>query len=226
MCYSVHMCFSPTASFSASIVLGAVGTLSVAKNRHTKALPLAAIPIIFAIQQAIEGFLWLNIRGSGQWTLLFTHLFLFFALFWWPIFAPIAVYLVEPNVWRRHILKFICLAGILLGCYLYATFLIHPAPATVVQYCIYYPYTIPYYWVVAVVYLLVIVGAGLLSSYRVIQITSFVMGVLAFISWRIYLINFTSVWCFFAAIASVMLYYFQSTMVARKKVPALKKLKI
>ena len=76
------MCFSPAASFTAAALLSVAGSAAVIKNyKVKKALPIAIIPLIFAIQQAIEGMLWLNIQGSGGYTLLFTYLFLFFALF-------------------------------------------------------------------------------------------------------------------------------------------------
>ena len=60
------MCFSATASFSAAAVLLGIGTLtlrSALASRHAyrrRELPFAAIPLLFAIQQLIEGVIWLT----------------------------------------------------------------------------------------------------------------------------------------------------------------------
>jgi hypothetical protein len=55
------MCFSATASFIAFGVTGAIGLASVSRIRSSNELPLAAIPLVFASQQGIEGLLWLTL---------------------------------------------------------------------------------------------------------------------------------------------------------------------
>lgn len=203
------MCFSPTASFTASAVLGAIGVAGIAKTRASKALPLAVVPLIFAVQQAIEGGLWLSIQGQAASVLMFTTLFLFFALFWWPAFAPFTAYFAETVRWRRIIIGLFTAIGFGLGAYLYINFLLHPEPATILNHCVYYRYSVPNSSWAITLYMLVTIGAGLLSSKKSLQIFWLVAGALAFLSWRIYLENFTSVWCFFAAIVSVLLYHFE-----------------
>jgi len=49
------MCFSATASFSAGAILLGLGTLTLKSARRPRELVLAAIPLLFAIQQLIEG---------------------------------------------------------------------------------------------------------------------------------------------------------------------------
>jgi hypothetical protein len=59
------MCFSATASFTAGAVLLGVGALtlrSALTSRQRHVLPFAAIPLLFAIQQLIEGVIWLTFR--------------------------------------------------------------------------------------------------------------------------------------------------------------------
>ncbi len=213
------MCFSATASFTASALLGAVGVASVIKTYKMKvprSLPIAAMPLIFSIQQAIEGGLWLTIQGNGSYTGILTSLFLFFALFWWPLFVPLSLYLIEPVQWRRRIMSALSAVGFVLGSYLFVGYLMHPTSATIVNHCIYYDYSVPYSAVGVTLYLLVTVGAGLLSSKRIIRVLYSLITILAFIAWQVYLINFTSVWCFFAAIVSVIIYYFVSTSSSKK----------
>lgn len=57
------MCFSATASFSAGALLLGIGALtlkSALATRQRRALPFAAIPTLFAMQQLIEGVIWLT----------------------------------------------------------------------------------------------------------------------------------------------------------------------
>jgi hypothetical protein len=60
------MCFSATASFSAAVVIGSVGivTLRAAAVKHDyRILALAALPLLFALQQVVEGLLWLDLAA-------------------------------------------------------------------------------------------------------------------------------------------------------------------
>ena len=57
------MCFSATANFVGSGVLGAVGVVTLTKVKHRRELLFAALPTLFAIHQFIEGFVWLGLDG-------------------------------------------------------------------------------------------------------------------------------------------------------------------
>ena len=60
------MCFSPTASFSASAALAVIGILTLKKTSAPHQFLFAYIPLIFASQQFIEGFLWLLLSKNGS----------------------------------------------------------------------------------------------------------------------------------------------------------------
>ena len=59
------MCFSATASFSAGAVLLGIGALTVKSSHRRREMPLAAIPLLFAIQQLTEGVIWLTFRHEA-----------------------------------------------------------------------------------------------------------------------------------------------------------------
>jgi hypothetical protein len=92
------MCFSAPASFLASVVLCTAGVATCRLARNQRQLLLAAIPLLFGIQQAAEGFVWLSFSYSAFESLrmLASYVFLFFAFVVWPIWAPVAVYFYEP----------------------------------------------------------------------------------------------------------------------------------
>lgn len=202
------MCFSAGASFAASASLTVIGVATIIKTRKTKDLPLAFIPLIFAIQQAIEGFLWLSLgRGGDGATLPLTYAFLFFAFLWWPIYSPLAAFFVEPHRSRQRIILFFVLLGTLVGFTLYAGFITHPIPAQIASRCIRYPIEIPYGTFLTYLYVLAAIGSGLFSSRPIIKLFSLLSGTFALISWLVYTMHFTSVWCFFAAVLSLFLFF-------------------
>lgn len=81
------MCFSAAASFGASATLTGVGVLAARQVTAPNQRAFAAIPVIFAIQQFVEGFVWLSLTQESwaEWTRLSTFSFLFFAEVLWPM---------------------------------------------------------------------------------------------------------------------------------------------
>lgn len=74
------MCFSATASFSAGVILLGAGVLAVRAARSPRELPLAAIPLLFSIQQLIEGVVWLTFRYEAPLlNAVMTHVYSFFS---------------------------------------------------------------------------------------------------------------------------------------------------
>lgn len=116
------MCFSATASFTASAVLGFVGAATLIKTQNKKAWLLAAVPMLFSLQQFVEGLLWLSLKNHSEYTLPLTYIFLFFALLLWPIYVPIMALVMEPKKIRRRILFGFCIIGAIIGILFYASF--------------------------------------------------------------------------------------------------------
>src|SRR5271156_4872473 len=100
------MCFSATASFAASATLTVLGLYACSRVKHRAMLILAASPLMFAIQQASEGFLWLALSNPAwqQLQIPATYFFLFCALVWWPFWVPLSLALLEPHILQKKIL--------------------------------------------------------------------------------------------------------------------------
>ena len=58
------MCFSATANFVGSGVLGTIGVVTLKKVKHRRELLFAALPALFALHQFMEGFVWLGLDGT------------------------------------------------------------------------------------------------------------------------------------------------------------------
>ena len=207
------MCFSATASFTAAAAVGSVGIATLWKaagGRDRAMLPIAAFPLLFAAQQAVEGLLWLDLArpAPGACRPLLTHAFMAYAEVFWPVFAPLAVWLIEPAPWRRRLIL-ICLAiGAVLATYLLVMMIANPYVAAVDGGHIVYRNGVTYPKGIEIPYVLATTISLLLSSHRMIQVLALVIlagfGV-AYVSFHA---SYISVWCFFAAAASILVYLF------------------
>ena len=62
------MCFSATASFVAAGVTGSRNSGAARRAQHPSEWPLAAVPLIFAAQQGVEGLLCVAAPSRARWT--------------------------------------------------------------------------------------------------------------------------------------------------------------
>ena len=212
------MCFSATASFVAGGALAATGAVTISKAKTKAELPLASIPLLFGIQQIIEGVIWVSF-GLPALSTVMTYLYLMFAYVLWPIFVPIAVLLIETNPVRKNILRVLSLIGFVLGMYLLYFIFADPSKAHIVNQSIAYDYRHLYELLPLFLYVLVTCGSGLVSSHRIIQVFGVAALTTFFVANWFYNITFISVWCFFAAILSVLIYWhFKKETVAARRV--------
>lgn len=220
------MCFSATASFTAGVPLLIVGVMTISRVKNRKDLLYALIPMMFAIQQLIEGALWLTFPDSAPLLkMVLTYAYSFFSHVLWPMYIPVAVLLLEPVAWRRKVLIAIALAGTFIGLYLLYYLVRFPIEAEVIDHHI--VYISPHFYALYAMglYLLGTCISSLFSSHRMVKL----FGVAAFVSfmlaYAIYATWFISVWCFFAAILSwIVLLYFPSRRVTDKQMFLISKL--
>lgn len=204
------MCFSATASFSAAAFLGAAGLVGIAKAGRMAELPLASTPLIFAVQQATEGVLWLTAPEgpqSGRWL---ASAFAVFALMLWPVLSPIAVALVEPQEGRRRLIYTPLLAGVSVAAYSAITMLSHPYLAWPVHHSLTYVNNVPFPPAMVVAYLISTAAPPVLSSHGAVRLFGLIIALGLGVSILAFYESFVSVWCFFAALGSItLLTYFR-----------------
>lgn len=209
------MCFSATASFTAAAVVGTIGvtTLWKAAGHHDRAiLPIAAFPALFALQQLVEGFLWLDLAqpAPGACRPFLTHAFLGYAEIFWPVYAPLAAWLIEPVQWRRRLILVCVVVGGVLSAYLLVKMIGNPYTPSAATGHIVYQNGISYPKGIEIPYVLATTISLLLSSHRMIQVLAVVILAGFAVAYVSYNLAYISVWCFFAAIASVIVYLFVS----------------
>lgn len=197
------MCFSATASFTAGAVLLGLGAVAMGSVRQPRELPFAAIPLVFSIQQVIEGLVWLGLdQGMPEWSAAMAQAFAFFALVLWPAYVPLTVWLAEPHGARRRALGWLAGGGALLAGWLLLALVAWPVTVQARAWHIEYE-TAPFLGVGSTaLYLAATAGSLLLSSqapirrFGVLVLAAFLVTVVLYSVW------FVSVWCFFAAAVS------------------------
>src|ERR1700747_2341362 len=109
------MCFSAAANFVGSGVLATVGVVTLTRVKHRRELLFASLPLLFAIHQFIEGFVWLGLDGMLSPT--FTHnmgaAFMRYAQGLLPFLLPLSVLLFEPDrTSRRRMQPFLVIGAL------------------------------------------------------------------------------------------------------------------
>jgi hypothetical protein len=198
------MCFSATASFVAGGILAGAGAITLTKAQK-KQIPLASIPLLFGIQQIIDGFVWTT-PASAPYYALAVYGYSLFAFAFWPIFTPIALRIIETNSGNRKVLDALIIIGVGVAAFFMHAVIFNGATATLLDHCIAYVTPHGYGSLSLAFYLVAVVGPFLVSSKKLLK----VFGVVLFISFAIagwfYQETFSSTWCFFAAVLSSILF--------------------
>lgn len=206
------MCFSAPTSFALAATTAAIGIAALAQVRDVRQIPLAATPLLFAAQQTVEGTLWLLLTGAPESPAIaaLTRTFLIFAEVLWPILTPLAVLLIETDHNRRQVLLVLAGGGAVLAAYLLVALLGDPVTVAIHHQSLRYTrdadaLSWSWFWR-ELPYLLCTCAPLLLSSHRIIRAVGTVVVVGFAISAYAYYATFISVWCFFAAATSTLLY--------------------
>lgn len=201
------MCFSPTASFVTAGLTGVIGIVSITRVSQPRELPLAATPIFFAIQQAIEGILWLSLPQApdGPAAAGLTLLYLIFAEVLWPVYAPATVLLIEPDERRRQLMLICLAAGVAVAATLLWSIVSRPHGARILDEHIVYVTEYRHSDLVALAYLAATGVSLVLSSQRTVLVLGAIILAGSVTAYVFYWDAFVSVWCFFAAAASVVI---------------------
>jgi hypothetical protein len=199
------MCFSATASFTSGAVLLIAGAVTVRCVRRPAELPFALIPVLFGVQQLIEGAIWLTLpEEAPSLNSVLTFVYSLFSHVLWPIYVPIAVLLFEPVLWRRRALIAIALGGAAVGLYLLYFLLKFPIVSQIEGRHI--AYISPHFYLVAVMSLYVVSTciSMFFSSYPRVRLFGAAALAAFLVTYVFYTYWLISVWCFFAAALSVI----------------------
>ena len=163
------------------------------------------------MQQFSEGVVWLTMTHAGYAELqtAATCVFVIMAQIVWPMMIPLSVLLIEGNSIRKRILCALLAAGAAIGLYNLYRLVLHGIHAEISGRHLSYQSNFPdsfektalfFYFIVTVVPLFV-------SGIKRMPVLGTVMALSFAVSTAFYMRCLTSVWCFFAAVISFIIFY-------------------
>jgi Family of unknown function (DUF6629) len=208
------MCFSATANFVGSGVLGAVGAVTLTKVKHRRELLFATLPVLFAVHQFIEGFVWLGLDGilSPAVAHDMGAAFMLYAQGLLPFLLPLSVFLFEPSAEsRRRMLPFLVLGGAT-TLYILWALTAFPLQLYVRGNSIVYINQATNNIAVALVYIIATCGSLFFSKIKMMVIFGAANLAILLAVMEVKRYAFTSLWCAYAAVASVIIlvYFWRS----------------
>jgi hypothetical protein len=209
------VCFSATANFVGSAVLGGVGVVTLTKVKHRRELLFASLPVLFAVHQFTEGFVWLGLDGTLSPAVAqnMGAAFMLYAQGLLPLLVPLSVLLFEPDLKsRRRMLPFVVL-GLATTIYALWALTAYPFEVYVKEHTIVYTDSGTANVAMGVLYVITTCGSLFMSKIRLMVIfgainLTILVAVLAFKAYA-----YTSLWCAYAAVASVIIlvYFWKSS---------------
>ncbi|MGA7079350.1 MAG: DUF6629 family protein [Terriglobales bacterium] len=201
------MCFSATANFVGSGVLGAVGVVTLTKVKHRREVLFAALPVLFAIHQFIEGFVWLGLDGILSPVVAHDMgaAFMLYAQGLLPFLLPLSVLLFEPNAKsRRRMRPFVVVGG---GTTLYILWALtaYPLQLYIRGNSIVYINQATNNTAVAVLYVIATCGSLFFSKIKMMVAFGAANLAILLVVMEVKRYAFTSLWCAYAAVASVII---------------------
>lgn len=203
------MCFCAEASFGAAGILAIAGLLACKNVQKKSQYMLAAVPLIFAAQQAAEGVLWVTATQAPSLWLhaIAAYVFLLCAFVIWPTWIPLAI----RNYNNRHnqLLTYLSWLGYCVSASLLIFLLTKPFAITTTHYHVQYTFGLPdmVAIIATVIYAIPVLVPFFVCGKRPCTFMGILLFFAALITWYVWYEFFTSIWCFFAALLSIVILY-------------------
>ena len=203
------MCFSAPVSFIAGTVLVGIGAVATYRAPRKREWAYALIPLLFGLQQLLEGLLWMTFLEPAaalhlNWRDPLTQVYSVFSQVLWPVYIPVAVLLLETVPWRKKAIAVIALAGASVSLFL-LFYLAHRSVVSQVQES-HIAYVFPHFheFFATGLYLLGACASPLLSSHATVRWFGLAITAALWATYLFYFSWFISVWCFFSALISAL----------------------
>ncbi len=202
------MCFSPGADAVVGGIVVVVGVDALRHVREPNQIPLASLPLLFGLHQIDEAFVWLGLQGRvsesigrvGVW------IYVLFALAALPVLVPLAVLAVEQSAGRRRVIGALAALGIGVGVALGVALFRGSVDAAIDGHHIAYAVSaLSQGRELTALYVVAACGALIASSHRDLAVLGVVNLVAVPVLMWLTVSGFISLWCFWAAIVSVVI---------------------
>jgi hypothetical protein len=201
----LHMCFSASADVVGGVVIGVIGVdvlRHVNGRRHYMAL--AAVPLLLAVHQLNEAFVWWGLQGDVPSVVgkVATWIYLTIAFVVLPVYVPLAIFALEPPGRRRRAIVGFVVLGAAMAVVLLAAMLRGPVTATLASHYIGYSTDLRSGGLVVTLYVAATCGSLILSGIKdVVRFGLVNLIAVALLAWSTQE-GFASLWCAWAAVCS------------------------
>lgn len=206
------MCFSASVSFGASAILAVVSVISIREVRKPSQLFFACIPLIFCVQQFVEGFLWLALTKPFFAPLqqITTYMLLFTSQVVWPLWIPYAALKLEKEHENIIFQRALFAIGIITAFYLGYCLLTYPVEASITGYAISYTqeYPMKYSIICDLFYIIATVAPPLFLTIKkvwLLSITTIISYVITTIFYENYIVSVWSLFSFFIGVSVLVI---------------------
>jgi hypothetical protein len=199
------MCFSPEMDVVAGTLIGVVAVDALRHVRRPRELPLALLPLVFAVHQLVEAFVWWSLQGEVSATTGHRAEWLYLAIAFGvvPVLVPWAVGVLEPATRRRQTAAFAALGGVV-AVLLMAAVVRGPIAAVIEGHHVLYRVDLWHGNSLAVLYVLATCGSMLVSDHA--HVRAYGLANLVAVAALVWIDQtaFVSLWCLWAGTTSVL----------------------
>jgi hypothetical protein len=211
------VCFAPEADAAVGAIVIVVGVDALRHVRAPKEIPLASLPFLLGVHQVTEALVWWGLQGhvadAIEAIALWAYLVFAFALL--PVLVPVAVGLVERRLGRRRVIVGFGALGAAVAAALVVAMFRGSVAATIQHRHISYDLeALTYGGQLTGLYVVATCGAFLASSYRDIAALGLANLIAIPVLMWLTVSGFVSLWCFWAAIISIVIAFHQRRAVA------------
>ncbi len=204
-------------SFGTGLLLFIIGIAAISKTRDMRQLMFAAIPLLFALQQMMEGFLYLLIPKLGYASVKgnFACVNLIIAEAIWPVWIPLAILLLERGPVLKNTLRIFSVAGAFISVYVIFTLLTYRVDVHIVGGHILYrqhldmlsgiPESMPYLFITIMPYFF--------SGFKRMWMLGITGTFCYILSKLLHIEHLLPMWNIYGALISLLIYYILSTKV-------------
>ncbi|MBO9531689.1 MAG: hypothetical protein J7513_01820 [Solirubrobacteraceae bacterium] len=200
------MCFSATADLTAAAIVAPVGVVALRMAPTRADFPIAALPLLFAVHQGVEAFVWFGLQGTVSVGVMNAAIlaYLLIAQIVLPLLVPLGVRAIEPVPWRRRALLFPLAAGAAVAVWVVYVLNVEEIAAHVDRHALVYETDYRLGPISTALYAVATLGAVLLTSRRELLVFGLVNAAGFVGAALVRYESVTSVWCVYAALTSAV----------------------
>ncbi len=191
-----------------------VGTVTLVRGLRTdrRYAALFALPLLFGLQQMFEGLVWTAGGLDDQVAVArYSLAYMFFSWLAWPVWVPVAVFLIEGSR-RKPLFLVMAVLGGMLGGLQYVPYFAHEGWLTVrfLPNAIVYQSTELLDFIIGregtyVIYMAIVAGSLLLSWDRNVKVFGLLVFAVMSVTYAFFAYAYVSVFCFGGALMSLYL---------------------